>query len=53
MIALLLSGTTSAVGLKQFDLSPDAFAEASVKARIEADNQVSSNVGRVSYAQNN
>jgi methylase of polypeptide subunit release factors len=53
ILALLLSSTIQGVKIDKVDLSPDAFAEASVNARILADQQIKEMNKKVSYNDNN
>lgn len=53
VLALLFSSSAMGAQIKQVDLSPDAFAEASVQARDQADDQIKQSKRLVNYAENN
>lgn len=52
ILALFLANSKAAT-LKQLDLSPEAFAEASVQARLLADDQIKNSNKKVTYEENN
>jgi hypothetical protein len=53
VLMALLASATEGAKIQEFDLSPNAFANASVSARMQTDQQIKNSGKQATYAQNN